>query len=98
MPTDDEPFSDVIDLDHMGNYIQTANTFIDGFEMGSTLVQEVPKPGMKKDIGEKQIDPDVHAFTNPLVERLPLGRPENPPKQNPNYNPHVGPQPSVPAM
>ena len=40
----------------------------------------------KKDIGENQIDPDVHAFTNPMVERLPLGRPENPPKLNPHYS------------
>jgi hypothetical protein len=48
--------------------------------MGSTLVQEGPKPTLKKDIGEKNIDPEVYGFTNPLVERLPLPRPDGPPK------------------
>ena len=46
-----------------------------------------------RDIGEKMIDPAVYGFTNPLVERLPLGRKDSAPARD-AYTPPEGNQPA----
>ena len=56
------------------------------FEMPGDYVQ-INSSVDRKDIGNQMIDPSVHAFANDLVDHHNGNRPENPPAQNPHYEP-----------